>query len=123
MESEVPVPGRLLNLNVELVSHSSDLVVVDVVQVELHRRVGQQERRQRRHDHVGHHRRHAADPDRAAVLAVARRQLGEQLVFESALGLDEAEQPAAGLGQRELARPAHDQRGRQPLLEAGDPPR
>lgn len=28
---EVPVPGRLLNLNVELVSHSSDLVVVDVV--------------------------------------------------------------------------------------------
>jgi hypothetical protein len=99
------------------------IVVVDVVQIELHRRVGQEVRRHRRHDHVGHHRRQPTRCGSCRGARRARRQLGEELVLEGALGQDEAEQAAAGVGQRELARAAHDQRGGQVLLEAGDPPR
>jgi hypothetical protein len=85
-------------------------------------RVGEQERRQRRHHDGRHHRRQPGDAQHA-LIARAGRQLAQQLVLERALGVDEREQAAAGVGQRDLARPAHHHRGGQPLLERGDPAR
>jgi hypothetical protein len=65
----------------------------------------------------------AGDADVAAQLGRRRPQLAQQLVLEGALGVDEAEHPAAGVGEGGAGGAAHQQRDLELVLEVGDPAR